>query len=181
MSNDINEFRKYMIDLNVDDSLTQYVIDMLEGEKDYQSIITKFEILHHEGIDINSIQDDLIENPFFITCEPKDVERNIEVLKKYVEPKEINKVIGMNPDYLTVEENHFEQNIKMLKMILSDEMFDILLKGNGEILTFNSDFLEKRLEFFIKNGFKDRLEEFIIGRIDLFDMEEDEINLDELI
>ncbi len=178
---DIKEFKKYMIDLNVDDSFVQYIIDMLEGETDYQSIIAKFEILHHEGIDINSIQDDLMENPFFITCEPKEVETNIATLKKYVDSNEINKVISMNPDYLTIEGNHFEQNIKMLKVILSDEMFNVLLKGNGEILTFNSDYLEKRLEFFIKNGFKNRLEEFIIGRIDLFDMDEDEINLDELM
>ena len=181
MSSDVKEFRKYMIDLNVDDNLSQYIIDMLEGESDFQSIIAKFEILHHEKININAIEEALMENPFFITCEPKDVETNIAVLKKYVKPEEISKVIEMNPDYLTIEGNHFEQNIKMLKVILSDEMFDVLLKGNGEILTFNSDYLEKRLEFFINNGFKNRLEEFIIGRIDLFDMEEDEINLEELM
>lgn len=178
---DIKEFKKYMIDLNVDDSLVQFIIDMLEGETDYQSIIVKFEILHHEGIDINAIQEELMENPFFVICDPKVVETNLEVLKKYVEPEEISKVIEMNVDYLTIEENHFEQNIKMLKVILPEASFNLLLKGHGEILTFNSDYLEKRLEFFIKNGFKDRLEEFIIGRIDLFDMDEDEINFDELI
>ena len=177
---DVNEFKKYMIDLNVDSNFVDYIIDMLEGEKDFQSIIVKFEILHHEGIDINAIQDDLMENPFFIVCDPKNVEKNIETLKKYISEDEISKVIGMNPDYLTVEDNNLEQNIKMLKLILSDKTFEFMIKGNGEIFTFNSDFLEKRLEFFIKNGFKNRLEEFIIGRIDLFDMDEEEINLEEL-
>ncbi len=178
--NDIKEFKKYMIDLNIDDNFTQYIIDMLEGESDFQSIILKFEIMHHEGIDINSIQDDLMENPFFIVCDPKDIETNINTLKKYVDEDEISKVIGMNPEYLTVEGSNLEQNIKMLQLILPEDKFNIVLKGNGEILTFNSNYLEKRLEFFIKNGLKNRLEELIMERIDLFDLDEDEINLEEL-
>ena len=177
MSSDINEFKKYMIDLNIDNNLTEYILSALEGEKDFQSIIVKFEILSNEGIDINSIQDELIENPFFITCEPKEMENNIDTLKKYLKQNEVKNAIEMNPEYLTVHGNSLEQNIKMLKIILPEDKFNMLLKGNGELFTFNSNYLEKRLEFFIKNGFKDRLEEFIIERLDLFDMDEDEIDL----
>ena len=85
---DVNEFKKYMLDLNIDDNITQYILDMLEGENDFNSIIVKFEILTHEGISVNSIQDEIVENPFFITCEPKEMEKNIELLKKYIDSNE---------------------------------------------------------------------------------------------
>lgn len=177
---DVNEFKKYMLDLNIDDNITQYILDMLEGENDFNSIIVKFEILTHEGISVNSIQDEIVENPFFITCEPKEMEKNIELLKKYIDSNEIASVIEMNPEYLTIQKDYFEQNIKMLKIIISKKNFEYLLKGNGEIFTFNSDYLEKRLEFFIKNGLKDKLEDLIIERIDLFEADEEEIDFDEL-
>ena len=178
---DVNEFKKYMLDLNIDDNITQYIMDMLEGENDFNSIILKFEILNHEGINVNTIQDEIVENPFFLTCEPKEFEKNIEILKKYVDSNEIANVIEMNPEYLTIQKDYFEQNIKMLKIILSEENFEFLLKGNGEIFTFNSDYLEKRLEFFIKNGLKDKLETLIVERIDLFEADEDEIDFDEIV
>lgn len=178
--NSVNEFKSYMLSLNANEELTNFLLDMLEGENSLQSLIVKIEILQSEGININALTEGIMENPFFVIEEPKVIEHNIEVLKKYIDKKELTKVLEMNIDYLTIPDDHFEQNIKMVKLLVSPDIFEILLKANGEIFTFNSDHLEKRFEFFIKNGFKTRLEELIMGRIDLFELDEDEINLEEL-
>lgn len=178
--NSVTEFKNYMRSLNVEDSFTDYLLMMLEGENNLQSLIVKIEILHSEGIDINVISDNLMENPFFVVEEPKVIEHNIEVLKKYIEKDELTKTLEMNSDYLTVPEDYLEQNIKMVKLLVSPKVFEVLLKAHGEIFTFNSDHLVNRFEFFIKNGLKDKIEEFIISKIELFELDEEEINLEEL-
>lgn len=179
--NNINEFKAYMLSIDVNEELTNFLLDMLEGENTLQSLIVKIEILQSEGININALTDGLMENPFFVIEEPKVIEHNIEVLKKYVDPKELTKVLEMNIDYLTILDDHFEQNIKMVKLLVSPNIFEVLLKAHGEIFTFNSEYLVKRFEFFINNGLKHKIEEFIISKIELFELEEDEINLEELM
>ncbi len=176
----VKEFKAYMASLGVEESFTEYLLMMLEGENNLQSLIVKIEILHSEGIDINALTEELMENPFFIVEEPKVIEHNIEVLKKYIDKKELTKTLEMNIDYLTVPENSLEQNIKMVKLLVSPEVFDVLLKAHGEIFTFNADYLEKKFEFFIKNGLKDKIEELIMSKIEIFEMDEEEINLEEL-
>lgn len=176
----VKEFKTYMASLGVEESFTEYLLMMLEGENNLQSLIVKIEILHSEGIDINALTEELMENPFFIVEEPKVIEHNIEVLKKYIDKKELTKTLEMNIDYLTVPENSLEQNIKMVKLLVSPKVFDVLLKAHGEIFTFNADYLEKKFEFFIKNGLKDKIEELIMSKIEIFEMDEEEINLEEL-
>ena len=55
-----------------------------------------------------------------------------------------------------------------------------MLKIDSEILSFNTDYLEKRLEFFIKNGLKGVIKEIILKYIEVFEDEEDKIDLEEL-
>ena len=55
-----------------------------------------------------------------------------------------------------------------------------MLKIDSEILSFNTNYLEKRLEFFIKNGLKDKIKNIILNRIEAFEDAEDEIDLEEL-
>lgn len=179
--NSVAEFKNYMKSLNVEDSFIDALLMMLEGENNLQSLIVKIEILHSEGIDINTISDSLIENPFFVVEDPKVIEHNIEVLKKYIEKDELTKTLEMNSDYLTIPNDYLEQNIKMVKLLVSPKVFEVLLKAEGEIFTFNSEYLVKRFEFFINNGLKHKIEEFIISKIELFELEEDEINLEELM
>lgn len=179
--NSVAEFKDYMKSLNVEEGFTDTLLMMLEGENNLQSLIVKIEILHSEGIDINAISDSLIENPFFVVEDPKVIEHNLEVLKKYIEKDELTKTLEMNSDYLTVPNDYLEQNIKMVKLLVSPKVFEVLLKAEGEIFTFNSEYLVKRFEFFINNGLKHKIEEFIISKIELFELEEDEINLEELM
>lgn len=177
----VTEFKNYMNSLNVDGDFVDGLLFQLEGENDLQSLIMKIEILHSENININNIKESFIENPLFLIDEPKTIENNITILKKYLNQNDLNISIEMNPEYLTMQDDYLEQNIKMIKLVVSSETFDFLLKAHGEIFTYNTPFLVERLEFFIKNGLKDRIEEFIISKIELFDLDEEEINLKELL
>ena len=53
-----------------------------------------------------------------------------------------------------------------------------MLKIDAEILSFNTDYLEKRLEFFIKNGLKDNIKDIILKYFDALEDEEDEIDIE---
>jgi hypothetical protein len=55
-----------------------------------------------------------------------------------------------------------------------------VLSIDGEILTYNTNYLEKRLEFFIKNGLKDKIKEIILNEFEAFEDEEDEIDIENL-
>ena len=69
--NSVNEFKAYMLSLDVNEELTNFLLDMLEGENTLQSLIVKIEILQSEGININALTEGLMENPFFVIEEPK--------------------------------------------------------------------------------------------------------------
>ena len=55
-----------------------------------------------------------------------------------------------------------------------------MLKIDSEILSFNTDYLEKRFEFFIKNGLKDKIKTIILNKIEAFEDDEEDIDLEEL-
>ena len=72
------------------------------------------------------------------------------------------------------------ENYKLLKILMPEKEVLNMLKIDSEILSFNTNYLEKRLEFFIKNGLKDKIKNIILNRIEAFEDAEDEIDLEEL-
>lgn len=174
------EYRDYMNSLNVDGNYAEYLLGQVSTETDIQNLITKIEMIEAEGVDIDTVIEGLAENPLFPVEEPSVIAKNIETLKQYVYFKDLGLAIESTPEYLTMQEDYLEQNIKMIKLVVSPEIFDILLKAHGEIFTYNTPYLVSRLEFFVKNGLKDKIEQFILEDIELFDLDEEEIDLNDL-
>lgn len=74
-----------------------------------------------------------------------------------------------------------EQNIRLLKLVIeNEEAQKIILQDRGEILTYKPDYLSDKFSFFINNGLKENILKIIIENVEIFDLDNDEINIEEL-
>ena len=62
--------------------------------------------------------------------------------------------------------------------MLPEETVNVILRDRIEILTYNTDYLSKRLAYLVENGLKDKIETIILSRIEIFDLEDDEIEFE---
>ena len=127
-----------------------------------------------EGIDII-----LSDNPLFLTTDLETVKRSVNFLKN-IKLENVEKIVEINSELLSTSDKVMSENYKLLKVLMSEREILNLLKIDSEILSFNTDYLEKRFEFFIKNGLKDKIKTIILNKIEAFEDEEDEIDLEEL-
>ena len=99
---------------------------------------------------------------------------------KNIKLENVEKIVEINSELLSTSDKVMSENYKLLKVLMSEREILNLLKIDSEILSFNTDYLEKRFEFFIKNGLKDKIKTIILNKIEAFEDEEDEIDLEEL-
>lgn len=172
-------FKKFLEKIKFQD--IDEILELVDNDIDIKSLYAKMELLVNSKIPVRIIRIIIDENPLFLTEELETLQKNMEILKKYLDLKDISILLEVSPDVLTMENDYLEQNIKLVKIISkSDESFKIILKDRGDILTYRPDYLSKRLAFLAQNGFKECLEDIVMQEIDIFDYEEDEIDIDEL-
>ena len=99
---------------------------------------------------------------------------------KNIKLENIANVLEINSELLSTSDQIMSENYKLLKILMPEKEVLNMLKIDSEILSFNTNYLEKRLEFFIKNGLKDKIKNIILNRIEAFEDAEDEIDLEEL-
>lgn len=121
----------------------------------------------------------IMENPLFLTTTLETVKNNINFLKN-INLENIPRTLEINPELLSTSDKTMSENYKLLKILMSEKDLANMLKIDCEILTFNTDYLEKRLEFFIKNDLKDNIKDIILNDIEAFEDDEKDIDLDEL-
>ena len=56
----------------------------------------------------------------------------------------------------------------------------MLLLDRAELLTYKPKFLSEKLSYLIENGLKDKLVKILIEEIEIFDLDNDEIDLEYL-
>ena len=87
----------------------------------------------------------------------------------------------MTPEILTIPEGELDKNITLIGMLFNDiETIKIIIVDRGEVLTYKPDYLADKLTFFINNGLKDRILNIIVENVEVFDLDNDEINIEEL-
>ncbi len=173
------ELKKYFEDLNYTESIQIEILGTVETEKDIESLYEKIKFLNKNGVPAEGIEMILNENPLFITTNLETVKNNVNFLKN-INLENIPRTLEINPELLSTSDKIMSENYKLLKILMSEKDLANMLKVDCEILTFNTDYFEKRLEFLIKNGFKDCIKNIILNDIETFEDEEDEIDLDEL-
>lgn len=173
------ELKKYFEELNYDEGLQNEILEYVDNEKDIESLYEKIKFLNKVGVPGDGIDMIISENPLFLTTTLDTVKNSVNFLKN-VNIEDISRTLEINPELLSTSDKIMSENYKLLKILMSEKNLINLLKFDCEILTFNTDYLEKRLEFFIKNDLKDNIKDIILNDIEAFEDEEDEIDLDEL-
>lgn len=173
------ELEKYFEELNYGESLKQEVLESVETEKDIETLYEKIKFLNKTGVPAEGIEMIFNENPLFITTTIETVKNSVNFLKN-INLENIPRTLEINPELLSTSDKTMSENYKLLKILMPEKDLANMLKIDCEILTFNTDYFEKRLEFLIKNNLKDYIKEIILNDIEVFEDEEDEIDLDDL-
>ena len=173
------ELKKYFEELNYEESLQNEMLYYVDNEKDIESLYEKIKFLNKVGVPQDGIDMIISENPLFLTTTLETVKNSVNFLKN-INIENVGRTIEINPELLSTSDKTMSENYKLLKILMSEKDLISMLKIDCEILTFNTDYFEKRLELLIKNELKDNIKEIILNHIEVFEDEEDEIDIEEL-
>lgn len=163
--------------LDFTDSYIDEISCYVDNEKDIESLYEKIEFLKKVGIDNEGIEIVISENPLFLASSIETVKASVNFLKN-IKLDDISSIIKINSELLSTSDKTMSENYKLLKILMPEKEVLNMLKIDAEILSFNTDYLEKRLEFFIKNGLKDNIKDIILKYFDALEDEEDEIDIE---
>lgn len=173
------ELKKYLETINYDEGSIDEILAYVDNEQDIKSLYEKIDFLNKNGVQQEGIDIILSDNPLFLTTDLETVKRSVNFLKN-IKLENVSQIIQINSELLSTSDQIMSENYKLLKILMPEKEVLNMLKIDSEILSFNTNYLEKRLEFFINNGLKDKIKNIILNNIEAFEDEEDEIDLEEL-
>lgn len=174
-----DEFKEELKKLNFEEDYIDEVSQYVDNAKDIESLCEKIKFLNKVGVQNEGIENIICENPLFLTTSIDTVKTSVNFFKN-IKIDNLATVLEVSSEVLSTSDKIMGENFKLLKVLMSEKELLNILKLDAEIITFNTDYLEKRLEFFVKNGLKDKVKEIIINSIESFEDEEDEIDLEYL-
>lgn len=157
------------------------ILEYANSELDRKSLHEKVKYLISLGLEARQIRIVLEEDFLFVTEDLKLIEENGNVLKKYLDEDEIKNVIETTPEILTVGKENLERNINLLSLVIQDkESLKIVMQDRGELLTYKPDYLSDKFTFFVSKGLKENILKIIIDNVEVFELDNDEIDIEEL-
>lgn len=175
------KLKEYLKSLKFSVEDIEDLLDNLENEIDQKDLHEKIKFLISLKLDIRVIRIIIEENPLFMTTTLNEIKDIVELLESLKLKEYISDILEMNPEILSTSKEKIATNINLLKIIIPEEMkFFEILKERTEIFTYNTEYLEKRLEFFVKNDLKDQIYKIILKYSELFDEDEEDINIKRL-
>ena len=175
---DINEYLKKV---GFGEDEISYILEYATNEIDKNLLHEKIKYLISLGLDPRRIRIIIEEDMTFVTEEISLIVKNGEILKTYLNQDELLDTLEVTPELLTVKEGYIEENIKLLKIVVTDEeILKVLLLDRGELLTYKPKYLSEKLSFLIENGLKEKIVKILIEEIEIFDEENENIDLEYL-
>lgn len=172
---------EYLNKLRFDEETNEMIMSYSVNDIDKEVLHEKIKYLISLGLDPRRIRIVIEEDMTFVTEEIAIIVKNGEFLKGYLNPEELLDTLEVTPELLTVKEGYIEENIRLLNLIVTDkEVLKMLILDRGELLTFKPKYLSEKLSYLIENGLKDKLIKILIEEIEIFDLDNDEIDLDYL-
>lgn len=173
--------KDYLKKIGFDEEDIEYLLEYAANEIDSKILHEKIKYLISLGLNARQIRIIIEEDITFVTEELEEIKNNGEVLKKYLDSEEIVNALEVSPELLTMKENELERNINLLSLVITDkESLKIVLQDRGEIVTYKPDYLSDKFSFLINNGLKENILKIIIENVEIFELDNDEINLEEL-
>lgn len=172
---------EYLKKIGFDKEETEYIMQYANNEIDRKALHEKIKYLISLGLDARQIRIVIEEDITFVTTELKLIMENGTVLKDYLNEDEIKNALEVTPELLTMKKGDLEQNIRLLTILIpNEEVQRIIIQDRGEILTYKPDYLSNKFSFLVENGLKENILKIIIENVEIFDLENDEINVDDL-
>lgn len=172
------ELKNFLEKLGLKTDEIEDVLELVPNEIDNVELYKKIKYLLEEvKCNLRIIRIILEENPLFMTTELNEIIEMIEYLRKKELEEYILNILEMNPEILSVSVSTLKRNEEILKLVLPEYMIKMLLKDRMEIFTYNSEYLANRLTFLVNEGFKEQIDKIIISYIEIFELDEDEIDI----
>ena len=173
--------KEYLKKIGFEQEDIEFILEYASNEIDQKVLHEKIKYLILLGLDARQIRIIIEEDLTFVTEDLKTITENGNILKKYLNSEEIVNALEVSPELLTLNLGDLEQNIRLINLVIpNDETLKIIIQDRGEILTYKPDYLSDKLSFFINNGLKEQILKIIIESAEIFELDNDEINLEEL-
>ena len=157
------------------------ILEYANSEIDRKVLHEKVKFLIPLGLEARQIRIVLEEDLLFVTEDFELIKENAAVLTKYLDQEEIKNTLETTPEILTVRKEELERNINLLKLVINDEeSLKIVIQDRGEILTYKPDYLSDKFTFFVSKGLKENILKIIIENVEVFELDNDEIDVEEL-
>ena len=189
----INEYLKK---IGFDAEEIEEILEYANSEIDRKVLHEKVKYLISLGLEARQIRIVLEEDLLFMTEDIEMIKENgasslispwiytVEngaFLVTILDEEEIKNTIETTPEILTVKKEDLERNYNLLKLVIPDEeSLKIVIQDRGELLTYKPDYLSDKFTFFVSEGLKENILKIIIDNVEVFDLDNDEIDLEEL-
>lgn len=179
---DINiDIEEYLKKIGFDEEDISFILEYASNEIDKKVLHEKIKYLISLGLDARQIRIIIEEDLTFVTEELEVITSNGDILKKYLDNEELKNALEVTPELLSMKAGELEQNIRLLNLVIKDkEVQKIIIQDRGEILTYKSDYLSDKLSFFINSGLKENILKIIIENVEIFDLDNYEIDVESL-
>lgn len=157
------------------------ILEYANSEIDRKVLHEKVKFLISLGLEARQIRIVLEEDLLFVTEDFELIKENAAVLTRYLDQEEIKNTLETTPEILTVRKEELERNINLLKLVINDEeSLKIVIQDRGEILTYKPDYLSDKFTFLVSKGLKENILKIIIENVEIFELDNDEIDVEEL-
>ena len=171
---------EYLKSLGFNEDEVDEILIYAGNDIDVDGIKKKIECLHNLNCSPRIIRIIIEENPLFLITEIKDIEEVIKYFKEKGLEENLVDIIEVEPEILSTKLEKIKKNEEILKFILPESNIKILLRDRTVIFTYNNDYLANRLTLLVEHGLKEKMARIIINNIEVFELDDDEINFDEL-
>lgn len=177
---DIN-IEEYLKKIGFEKDEITSILEYASNEIDRKVLHEKIKYLISLGLDARQIRIVIEEDITFVTEELEVIKSNGDVLKEYLDSEELKNALEVTPELLSMKKGELEQNIRLLNLVIENkEAQKIIIQDRGEVLTYKPDYLSDKLSFFINSGLKENILKIIIENVEIFDLDNDEIDIEEL-
>ena len=181
MENEKVGIDKYLKRIGFEDEEIEEILEYANSDIDRSVLHEKVKYLISLGLEARQIRIILEEDLLFITEDFKIIQTNGAVLSKLLDQEELKNTLETTPELLTVKPEDLERNINLLKLVIPDnESLKIVIEDRGELLTYKPDYLSDKFTFFVSEGLKESILKIIIDNVEVFDLDNDEIDIEEL-
>ena len=174
------ELEKYLESLGFGEDEIDEIMIYAGNDIDVAGIKNKVDFLNSLKCSSRVIRIIIEENPLFLLTELEEIKKVVAYLKEKGLEEYITDILEVEPEFISTKIDVIRKNEEILKLIVSEAHMNILLRDRTIIFTYNNDYLANRLRLLVENGLKDKIAKIILNNIEIFDLEDDEIDFEEL-